>query len=126
MMSSLPQPTEWRVLFYVEDSGSSPVEEFILRQDERTQARLRWGIEQVRARNISAREPLVKHVEGKLYELRIDSGGAAYRIIYFTFSGRRIILLHGFQKKTQKMPNREIAMARARMRRFVEREGGPL
>lgn len=120
----MSQPAEWRAVFYIADGGHSPVADFILMQDERTQARFRWAIEQLRARNISAREPLVKHIEGKLYELRIDSERNAYRVLYFTFAGRRIILLHGFQKKTQKTPQREIAVARSRMRRFIEREGG--
>ncbi len=75
-------------------------------------------------RNISAREPLAKHIQGKLYELRVESQANAYRVLYFTFTGRRIVLLHGFQKKTQKTPRREFAVAVKRMRRFVEREGG--
>ncbi len=123
-MSSSPEPTGWAVLFYIEDNGRSPIEEFVLGQNERTQARLRWSIEQLRARNISAREPLVKHVQGKLYELRVESQANAYRVLYFIFTSRRIVLLHGFQKKTQKTPSREIAVAVKRMRRFIEREGG--
>ena len=38
--------------------------------------------------------------------------------------GQRIILLHGFQKKTRKLPSKELEIARQRFRRFVEREGG--
>ncbi len=77
-------------------------------------------------RNILAREPLVKHVQGKLYELRVESQASAYRVLHSTFTGRRIVLLHGFQKKTQKTPSREITVAAKRMRRFIEREGGEL
>jgi phage-related protein len=44
--------------------------------------------------------------------------------LYFLVTGRRIVFLHGFQKKTQKIPAREIAMAVKRMDRFIEREGG--
>jgi len=35
-------------------------------------------------------------------------------VIYCFFTGRRIILLHGFQKKTQKTPERELETARRR------------
>ena len=35
---------------------------------------------------------------------------------YFFFTDRRIVFLHGFQKKTQKVPARELAVARTRTR----------
>jgi phage-related protein len=34
------------------------------------------------------------------------------------------VLLHGFQKKTQKTPRQELEIARARYRAFIERDGG--
>lgn len=39
-------------------------------------------------------------------------------------SGRRIIFLHGFQKKTQKTPRREIAIAQRRLDALLATEGG--
>jgi len=45
-------------------------------------------------------------------------------VIYFFFVGRRIVLLHAFQKKTQKTPRQEIETALARYNRFIQREGG--
>lgn len=115
---------EWTILFYVEDDRRRPAEEFIRGLDERTQARLRWAFEQLRMRNVMAREPLVKHIEGKLYELRVESQSNIFRVMYFFATGRQIVLLHGFQKKTPKTPRREIALALRRMNRFIERGGG--
>jgi hypothetical protein len=37
-------------------------------------------------------------IEGKIWELREESGTNIYRILYFFASGRRIVLLHGFAK----------------------------
>lgn len=79
---------------------------------------------QVRVRNVRAREPLVKRLEGKLWELREESSTNIYRLVYFFFTGRRIVFVHGFQKKTQKTPPGEIAIALERMHRFVDRVGG--
>ena len=115
---------EWSVVFYVEESGKSPVREFLVSLDARTQARFLASIEQLRVRNVAAQEPLVRHIEEKLWELREESRGNIYRLLYFFFSGRRIVFLHGFQKKTQKTPRREIEIAGRRMRTFIEREGG--
>ena len=73
-------------------------------------------------RNVQAREPLVKHLEDKLWELREESRTNIYRIIYFFYTGRRIVFLHGFQKKTQKTPKKELELARARYEDFLNRE----
>ena len=79
-------------------------------------------MEQLRVRNVQAKEPLVKHLEDKLWELREESKTNIYRIIYFFYTGRRIILLHGFQKKTQKTPTKELEIARTRYQDFIHRE----
>lgn len=55
-------PTDWTVEPYLEDNGASPVEEFLDGLDLKTRARFRWSIEQLRVRNVQAREPLVRHV----------------------------------------------------------------
>jgi len=93
---------EWSVVFCVEESGKSPVREFLASLDARTQARFLASIEQLRVRNVAAQEPLVRHLEDKLWDLREESRGNIYRLLYFFFSGRRIVFLHGFQKKPQK------------------------
>ncbi len=92
--------------------------------DIKTQARFVWSIEQLRVRNVMAREPLVRHLEGKLWELREESSTNIYRLIYFFFSGQRIVFLHGFQKKTQKTPHHEIEIALRYLDDFMKREDG--
>ncbi|MBT9170948.1 MAG: hypothetical protein DDT18_01305 [Actinobacteria bacterium] len=79
-------------------------------------------MEQLRLRNVQAQEPLVRHLEGELWELREESRTNIYRIIYFFFTGRRIVFLHGFQKKTQKTPRQEFEVARRRYLAFLARE----
>lgn len=75
-------------------------------------------------RNVRAREPLVKHLEGDLWELREESQTNIYRIVYFFFTGRRIVFLHGFQKKSQKTPRKELELAMRRYSDFLKRGGG--
>ena len=115
---------EWSIIFYVDEREREPVREFLQSLDLKTQARFAWSIEQLRTRNVQAREPLVRHMEGKLWELREESQTNIYRLLYFFFTGRRIVFLHGFQKKSQKTPRREIETALARMQDFLNRQGG--
>jgi phage-related protein len=58
----------------------------------------------------------VKHLEGRLWELRITGRDGISRAIYVTASGRRMVILRAFVKKTQKTPPRELELARQRAR----------
>jgi len=55
-----------------------------------------------------------------LYEARIQLGSDIWRVFCFFDSGRLIILLNGFQKKTQKTPRQEIAKAEKLMNEYYE------
>ncbi len=61
------------------------------------------------------REPHVKHLDGKLWELRVRAEGGTARGIYVTVTGRRVVVLHVFAKKSRKTPQRAISTARERM-----------
>ncbi|MBM3557222.1 MAG: type II toxin-antitoxin system RelE/ParE family toxin [Alphaproteobacteria bacterium] len=63
------------------------------------------------------REPYVKHVEDKLWEMRLSGADGIARALYLTASGRRVVVLHVFVKKTQKTPREALAMARRRAAR---------
>ncbi len=112
----------WTVEFYVAPDGTCPVEVFLDGLDPKTRARFLWSMEQLRVRNVQAREPLVRHLDDKLWELREESRTNIYRVIYFFYTGRRIVFVHGFQKKTQKTPRKELDIARARYVEFLSRE----
>jgi len=56
-------------------------------------------------------QPLSRHINGKIRELRVDFGCHRYRIFYFTFINQNIILLQAFQKSSSATPHREIVKA---------------
>jgi phage-related protein len=114
--------SEWVIVFYVDEKGYSPIQEFLQSLDIKTQARFAWSIEQLRIRNVRAKEPLVRHLDEKLWELREESSTNIYRLLYFFFSGRRIVFVHGFQKKTQKTPRHEIEIALKRLDSFTKQQ----
>ncbi len=55
-----------------------------------------------------------KHLEGKLWEVRISGSSGISRAIYVTATGQRIVIVRVFVKKTQKTPRHEIELARLR------------
>ena len=61
-------------------------------------------------------EPHVKHLEGKLWEMRMKGKDGIARAIYFLASGKRITVIRAFVKKTRKTPRREIELAAERMK----------
>ena len=56
----------------------------------------------------------VKHLEGKLWELRMTGRDGISRAIYVTATGRRVVIVSVFIKKTQRTPERELRIARER------------
>ena len=70
------------------------------------------GLEQLRA-------PHVRHLEGKLWELRVKAQGGIARGIYVTATGKRVVVLHVFAKKSRKTPGRALATARMRMKEVI-------
>lgn len=59
-------------------------------------------------------EPHVKHVEGRLWEVRLKGRGGISRALYVTAAGRRVVIVRVFVKNTEKTPRREIDLALSR------------
>ena len=65
------------------------------------------------------RAPHVRHLEGKLWELRVRAVGGSARGIYVTATGRRVVVLHVFAKKSRKTPLHALEIARVRMKQVM-------
>jgi phage-related protein len=64
-------------------------------------------------------EPHIKHLDGRLWEMRLTGRDGIARAIYVTATGRRVVVVRVFTKKTQKTPQRELEIARARAKGVV-------
>src|SRR4030043_235412 len=96
----------WKVYFFQKARGNCPVKDFIEDLDKPTFARTLRHIKLLREYGPHLSLPYSKKLTNSLYELRV-SGKATIRIIY-TMRGGVYYLLHGFKKKTNKTPRREI------------------
>jgi len=57
------------------------------------------------------KEPYVRHLLDKLWEIRLKGKSGLARAIYVTATGKRIVIVHVFIKKTRKTPKSAIELA---------------
>ena len=95
--------------------------EFYKAQWPEVQDKIDWVIGLVRTLRMVP-EKFFKHLEGTegLFEIRIKLGSDIFRILSFFDEGNLIILLNGFQKKTEKTPKNEIEKAERLKKRYYE------
>lgn len=83
-------------------------------------ARLTRIVEPIEAVGLeNVREPHVAHLEGKLWEMRAKAKEGIARAIYVTATGRRIVILHVFVKKSQKTPKAALEIAQQRAKEVL-------
>lgn len=114
-------------MYYRDRAGREPVNAFLdalLTTNPRATAKIDdYVAEYLNGRDPSApppEHPISSQVEGDLRELRVRFAKTRYRILYRR-SGQLVILLHIFEKNTDKLPARERALAVNRFDDFKAR-----
>jgi len=66
-----------------------------------------------------------EHLTGTsaIYEIRVEVGSDIYRAFSFFDKGQLVILINGFQKKTQKTPKSEIELAEKLKKQYFDEKG---
>ena len=115
----------WRVLFYEKENGERPVEEFLRKLPPGHQGKAMRAIDLLEQVGNFLQRPHAAAIRSEkfagLWELRIQFGGDASRIFYFLHHDDCFILLHGFIKKTDALPLKEMEIARKRKEDFFRR-----
>jgi phage-related protein len=113
----------WAIEYYETTEGKRPVKEFIATLSPESKAKYIFIADLLEEYGIGVKEPYVKTLTGKrkLFEIRIKDKANIHRILYFAFTGRKFVLLHGFTKKTEKTPGREIEIAARRMEEYLSK-----
>lgn len=113
---------DWELVPYRTPSGRSPVEEYLdgLSGDDAARAEVELNLLAEFGAGLGM--PHGRSVTKELRELRIR-GRIHHRILYVAVSGRRMLLLHAFTKKTETTPARAIKTAIDRLADYRERFG---
>lgn len=108
----------WRIVFYTDRRGKSPVVEFLDRLSTHERAEAENAFRLLREFGTLLGLPHARPISGhsKLWELRPGPN----RIFYFAHVGRSFVLLHAYRKQGQKAPAREITIAEKRMAEILE------
>lgn len=94
------------------------VEDFILSLDNKANKKMDKIIEYISQSNGVLREPYCKKIAQNLYEMRCIDGRQNKVRIFYTFQNNSVIFLHGFIKKTHKIPRKELEIAKRRRAEF--------
>ena len=112
--------------FYEDKQGRQPIKELLIALRDKSKmskdARVQYHKILVYIRSLEEYgtrigEPVVKHIDGDIWELRPLS----HRIFFFYWQDNKFILLHHFIKKTNKTPPKEIEQAKRNMQDHKER-----
>jgi phage-related protein len=87
-------------------------EKFFVKQRQKVKDKIVWTFDLIE--NLQrVPELYLKHIENTegLYEVRVHQGNDIYRIFCFFDQGQLVVIINGFQKKSQKTPKQEIELA---------------
>jgi phage-related protein len=105
-----------RAAFFETENGNQPVRDFILELAREDRKEIGSDIFTVQ-KGFPLGLPLVEKLDADLWELRSHIPDGICRI-FFTIHQKTMVLLHGFVKKSQKIPSKEIKTAKGRLTEF--------
>jgi phage-related protein len=110
----------FEIEYYETSSGKEVVKDFIDKLPKIPGAKLGRQLDLLEEFGNDLGMPHAKPMGDGLLELRVR-GKQEVRVFYVHVIGKRIVLLHGFIKKTQETPKRELEIARKRQSEIMSR-----
>jgi len=112
---------KWQVIYYKTASGDNPVSDFLDTLSPPTQSKLLRIFENIVEYGLQSVIPHVKKLSGTpFWEIRI-LGQDNIRVIYVVPTQLRVLALHGFTKKSQKTPTKELRIVSQRYSDYLYR-----
>ena len=95
--------------------------DFYNKQDIKVQDKIDWTVTLIQVNKVVP-EKFLKHLTNTngLWEMRVSANNGIFRIFCFFDKGNLVVLLSGFQKKTQKTPKAEIKRAERLKKEYYE------
>lgn len=111
-----------KINFYKTADGKCPIVDFLDSLNGKQAQKVAWVLQVVEELDVVPTSYLKKLVNtDDIWEIRAQSSGNIFRLLGFFEGDNLIILNHGFQKKTQKTPTKEIKIAEQRRKDYLLR-----
>lgn len=116
----------YKIVFYEDVHGNCPVGDFIQELNEKAETdkrarvlleQIRYCLKRIEISGTRSGPRFTKRITGDIWELRPGN----QRIFFFGWDGNHLVMLHNFEKKTQKTPQREIDKAQSKMADWIDR-----
>jgi len=113
-----------KVIYYTTDNEDNPVKEFVHGLSASQKKKLVRILTYIEMYGLVTAIPHIKKLTGTpLWEIRI-LGQDNIRVLYASIEKDIILVLHGFIKKSQKTPERELETAISRLSNWIMRTKG--
>ena len=103
--------SKWTIVYYESKDGKCPIEDFINSRSLKNRAKVLSLFEILEEKGPNLPRPYADLLKDGIHELRIKLSGDQIRVLYFFCYKDFIILTHAFNKKTNKVPEKEIKKA---------------
>ncbi|MDR0571930.1 MAG: type II toxin-antitoxin system RelE/ParE family toxin [Rickettsiales bacterium] len=110
-----------KVVFYKKDSGREPIKEDICKLENDDKAEIVACLKDIEDVGFNSNRVQFRKIDGKLWEIKIETKNCGYRIFYVVIDGDIILLLHFYKKQSQKAPRKEIEVAMKRMKDVINK-----
>ncbi|MDO8638657.1 MAG: type II toxin-antitoxin system RelE/ParE family toxin [Candidatus Daviesbacteria bacterium] len=113
---------KWKIELYENAKGEKLVEDFFDSLETKAKLKINHAILLLEIFGLEGGYPHIKKIVGTdLWEYRI-LGSDSIRIFYVSMTGKRFLILHGFKKKKQKTPTKEMKIAEERLNEYLRRK----
>lgn len=109
---------KWKIIYYISASGDNPVSDFLDTLESNSQTKMLRILNNIQEYGLDSVIPHIKKLSGTpFWEIRI-LGQDNIRVIYVVPAKFEVLVLHGFKKKTQKTPLKDLAIASRRYQEY--------
>lgn len=112
---------KWKIIYYISSSEDNPFSDFLDTLEHSSQSKILRVLHNIQEYGLDSAIPHIKKLSGTpFWEIRI-LGKDSIRVIYVMPAKFQVFVLHGFKKKTQKTPLKELEIASKRYHEYVLR-----